>query len=89
MVSDQFLLLGIDRDDRLATPLERSDLAVDVLELGIAVGVILPLLGLAVGLEVVAGLGQEACDRLMADLMPHRAEGLGEMTCALARPEQG
>jgi hypothetical protein len=47
--------------------------------------VILPLLGLAVGLQVVAGLGQEACNRLMADLMPDRAEGVGEVTRALAR----
>ena len=38
-VADQFLLLGVHRDDRLAPPLERSDLAVDVLELGVAVGV--------------------------------------------------
>jgi len=74
---------------RLATPLERPDLAVDVLELGVAVGVTLPLLRLAVGLEVVAGLRQEAGHRLMADVMPHRGEGLGEVACALARPEQG
>src|SRR5262249_56876408 len=89
VIADQFLLLGIDRDDRLAAPLERPDLAVDVLELGVAVGVILPLLRLAVGLQVITELRQEARHRLMADVMPQGAEGLGEVACALARPEQG
>jgi hypothetical protein len=59
-----------------------------VLGLGVAVRVILPLLGLAVGLQVVAGLRQQPGHGLMADLMPPRAEGLGEVPGALARPEQ-
>ena len=42
-----------------------------MLELGVAVGVILALLGLAVGLQTVAELRQEPCHRLMADVMPH------------------
>ena len=38
-ISDQLLLLGVNRDHRLAAPLERLDRGVDVLELGIPVWV--------------------------------------------------
>src|SRR5271166_6112412 len=53
VIADQFLLLGVHRDHRLAPPLQRADLAVDVLELGVAVRVVLTLQRLAVGLEAV------------------------------------
>ena len=42
-VADQLLLLGVHRDHRLAAPLEGPHRAVDVLELGVAVGVLLAL----------------------------------------------
>jgi hypothetical protein len=38
-VADALLLLGVDRDDRLAPPLERPDPPGEVLELGVAVEV--------------------------------------------------
>ncbi len=38
-ISDQFLLLGVHRDDRLPAPLERFDLLIDELELSVAIGV--------------------------------------------------
>ena len=37
-VANEFLLLGIDRDDRLARSLERFDFGIDVLELSVTVG---------------------------------------------------
>jgi hypothetical protein len=55
-IADQLLLLGVHRDDRLAGLQGSPDLAVDVLELGVAVGVALPLDRLAVGLEAVPRL---------------------------------
>jgi hypothetical protein len=38
-VANKFLLLGVDRDDRLASSLERLNFGIDVLELSVAVGV--------------------------------------------------
>jgi hypothetical protein len=46
--ADQFLLLGVGRDGRFARRDRRLDRGVDVLELGVAVGVAGPLAGLAV-----------------------------------------
>src|ERR1700758_984827 len=54
VISYDFLLLGIHRNHGLTTALERADFAVNVLELVVAIGVILPLLGLAVGLQAIA-----------------------------------
>jgi hypothetical protein len=39
VLADQFLLLGINRNDRLAGRLKRRNLAVGVLELPVTVGV--------------------------------------------------
>src|SRR5271166_1320400 len=88
VIADQFLLLGVYRDHRLAPPLERADPAVDVLELGIAVGVVLTLLGLAVGLEAVTQIDQEPADGLMAQVMPQLGQRVGQVPRTLAGPEQ-
>src|SRR5471030_1537553 len=50
VLADEFLLLRIDRNDRLASCLKRRDLAVDVLELAVAVGMVATLRGLAIDL---------------------------------------
>src|SRR6266852_4822940 len=50
-VADQLLLLGIDRDSRLAGALKAPDAGVDVLELRIAIGMVAALAGLGVGLQ--------------------------------------
>jgi len=52
-IPDQFLLFRIDRDDGLTFRLEGTHLLIDMLELGIAIGVVLALLGLAVSLQAV------------------------------------
>jgi hypothetical protein len=49
-IADQLLLLGIDRDRRLACRQCLFHLIVDVAKLRIAVGMVRPLAGLAVGL---------------------------------------
>jgi hypothetical protein len=51
-VADQFLLLCINRDDRLLLGLCRNDLGVDIFELGIAVG----MLGAFIRLATVSAL---------------------------------
>ena len=48
-VANQLLFLGIDRDRRLAGPSEAADTCIDMLELGIAIGMPAALAGLGVG----------------------------------------
>ena len=59
-----------------------------MLELGIAVGVVLTLLGLAVGLEAVTQIDQEPADGLMAQVMPQLGQRVGQVPRTLAGPEQ-
>src|SRR4051794_9754527 len=54
VVADQLLLLCVYRDHRLIVGLEGAHLSIDVLELGIAVGMLAPVVGLAVALPAVA-----------------------------------
>src|SRR5947199_5654424 len=77
VISYDFLLLGIDRDHGLTTALERADFAVDVLELVVAVGVILPFLGLAIGLQAIAHRDQDPAHSLVAQVMPQLGESVG------------
>src|SRR6202051_175495 len=42
VLADGLLLLGINRNDRLASRLKRRDLSVDVLELPVAIGMVAP-----------------------------------------------
>ena len=54
IVSHQFLLLGVDRDDWPASAQKRLALALNVAELGIATGMLLPFFGLGITLQTVA-----------------------------------
>ena len=67
-VADKLFLLGVHRDRWLLLGLERLDLSVDVLELGVTVRMVAPLTGLAVGLQAEAELVQQPTDQLVADL---------------------
>jgi hypothetical protein len=87
-VADQFFLLGVDRDCRLAGGKRRLHRGVDVLELRVAVGRVTALAGLAVGLQAVAELAQQVGHHVMADAVPHRPQRFGEMAQAAAGPEQ-
>jgi hypothetical protein len=50
-VANQLLFLGIDRDRRLTGPPEAADACIDMLELGVAVGMLTTLAGFGVGLQ--------------------------------------
>ena len=52
-VVNQFLLLGIYRNDRLSSALEGMYLRIDVLELGVPISVCRPLTGLPIGLQAL------------------------------------
>src|ERR1700694_608064 len=62
IVADQFLLLRVHGNDWFAYPQRLFDSAVDISELRVAVGMIAPLLGLAVALQTVTILPQELAD---------------------------
>lgn len=51
-VANQLLFLGIDRDRRLAGPSEAGDTCIDMLELGIAIGMLAALAGLGVAFRL-------------------------------------
>ena len=87
-VADQFLLLGIHRNDRLPSALEGLHLRIDVLELGVPIRVRRPLAGLAVGLQAVAQLFQQICHQFVADLVALVVEFVSQFTHALAGPAQ-
>jgi hypothetical protein len=53
MVSDLFLLLGIDGEDRQAPAQERLSLALDVAKLSVAIRMSLPFFGLDIALQAV------------------------------------
>lgn len=53
VVADEFLLLGVDRNDRDALPQASFHRDIDMAKLRIAVRVILALFGLAVALQAV------------------------------------
>jgi hypothetical protein len=82
-VSDKLFLLGVDRDGWLAGNLERRHVGVvDVLELGVAVGLARALARLAVGLQAEAQALQQAAYQLLtggeAQLRPTRkTNGVG------------
>jgi hypothetical protein len=59
VVADQFLLLGVDRQDREPGRQGPLDAGVDVAKLGIPVGMVRPLLGLARALQTVVLLVEE------------------------------
>src|SRR6266700_4760643 len=89
VVADQFLLLRVHGNDGLARPQGEFNGSVDMPELRVAIGVIVPLLGLAVALQTVATLPQELGDFGVAHRVvlgrQFRRQGAG----ALARPAQG
>jgi len=72
----------------LVTPLEPSDAPVDVLELGVAIGVVVPLLGLPVDLEVIADVLEETAYGVMTDLVAEGTQGVRQMTGALGGPQE-
>src|SRR5690349_7470115 len=85
-VADQLLLLGVHRDGRLARRDRRLHRCVDVGELGVAVGMVRPLPGLAVGLTAVAQPTQQSAHQLLADPEAAVEERPGDLALAAADP---
>ena len=85
-IPEKFLLFGVHRDYGLATTLELLDLAIDVLELGIAIRMLLALAGLAVALEAVVHVFQQTRHSIVADGMTQSYQGVCQVARTLARP---
>src|SRR5215213_3351555 len=88
-VSDEFFLLRVDRDRRLAGGLPGLHPHVDVFELGVAVGVARALAGLAVGLQAEAEPAQQSADQLLAGGETALGQRASEVALAFADPQQG
>jgi hypothetical protein len=86
--ADQFLLLGVDADDRLAGGQLLLGLLVDIAELGVPVGVLGALLGLEGALQRVALLGEQPADGVVGDLEALRGKRVGQLAGRLAGPPQ-
>src|SRR5204863_2624930 len=87
-VADQLLLLGINRDGRFARGDRRLHRGVDGGELGVAVGMVRPFPGFAIGLAAVAQLTQQQAHQLLADLEAAAEEGSGDLALAAADPAE-
>src|SRR5207248_10003960 len=87
-VAYQFLLLGVDRDRRLTLGQRRLDRLVEVLELGVAVGMVRSFAGLTVRLKAIAAGAQHRVDAGMTDTMTQIVQGPGDLPKALDRPAQ-
>jgi hypothetical protein len=83
------MLLGVDRDDRLAGSLERLHPGIDVLELGVTVGMAGTFARLRIGLQAEAQPLQEAADQLLARDEAQFRQRRGQTALALAHPQQG
>lgn len=87
-VADEFLLLGVDRDDGLLAPQIRSRRGIDVLELGVAVGMRGALPSLPHGPEAIAESVEQPAHRGGTHLPTILRERRSELRSALARPPQ-
>ena len=75
--------------DRLTGGLERLHLGVDVLELGVAVGMVGAFARLGIGLQAEAQALQQAADQFLAGGESPLRQRRGQMALALAHPPQG
>ena len=81
--------LGADHGAQLCGRLEGLHFGVDVLELGVAVGVAGALARLGIGLQAEAQTVQQAADQLLVSGEIPLGQRRGQMTLALADPPQG
>jgi hypothetical protein len=88
VVADQLLFLGIHRDHRLAGGLGCNHFGIDILELGVAVGVVRALVGLPVDLPREANLGEQLAHTVGADRVAHGDKRRRQFVEALRHPQQ-
>ena len=88
VVADQFLLFGIDRNDRQALHQVLLDRSTDVAKLRVAIWMVRPLLGLAITLQAVVKIVKKLRHLGMADGMTLPPQLLGNCPRTQASPSQ-
>ena len=86
--ADQFLLLRVDRDHRLAGGLKGFNLRVDVFELSVPVDMMAALQALAIDLAAIAEAFEQLRDPGRRDPMPQALQRQRELRMALGDPHQ-
>src|SRR5262245_64475023 len=87
-ITDQFLALSVDRDDRLSSAEEVDRLRVDVTKLCVAIDVVAAFPCLAVCLQAVVHPAQQIANNRRANLVPLRPQLVGGITQSPACPHQ-
>jgi hypothetical protein len=87
-IADQLLLLGIDRNRRLPRGQRLLHLSIDVPKLGIAVGMVRPLAGLAVGLKAVPQVAQKIGHHIVTNTMAELTKPGRQVAQAFGSPQQ-
>src|SRR5271166_1002770 len=82
------LLLGVDRDHRLTCGLGGDHRSVDVLELGITIGIAAAFEGLAVRLPAVLQQAEQLWNAALANLVTHRTQRRCQLRVAFRDPQQ-
>src|SRR6266481_3493813 len=85
-VPDQFLLLGVDGNHRVAGGLVLRGRARDMIELGVAIRMLAALAGLARRLQAIVELCQKITDAPLTDLVTLLGQFLRQPRRALAGP---
>src|SRR6202163_4710208 len=88
-VSDRLLLLRVNGDHRLPGSLERFHLGVDMLELGVAIGMAGTFARLAIGLQAEVETLQQPPNKLLTGEEAPLGQCRGEMALTQADPPQG
>src|SRR5271157_3255208 len=87
-VPDQFSFLGVHRNHRLLGRQIALHLAVEVLELGVAIRMAGSFLGLAIGLQTVPDLMQQLGHHAVTGAVPLPPQFLSQLAYALTSPAQ-
>jgi hypothetical protein len=87
-IPDVFLLFGVHRDHRLVPALERLHLCIDMLELGIPIGVMGSFPGLAVALKTLAEVMEQGSDRTVRQRIALPTQLLRQVACTFAGPAE-
>jgi len=87
-IADQFLLFRINRDGGLPGSLELLDLLIDVLELGVTVGMERTFQGFLVGLKTEAKLAQQPANQFLTGCETAFSQCTTEVALASAHPQQ-
>ncbi len=88
LLSQRFLLLGVDRDRWLSNPLLFLNSPVDMPKLSVAIWMTEPCTRLAIGLQTIAGFVEKLTDQGRTNRMTLLGQLTGQEACTLARPPQ-